>query len=69
MDFLRANLKDEERAISPQAFLGSIGDDLGQPSWVGKPRGVFTTRFSRRRLVMTGLFRVPALFNDKTAPI
>ncbi|MGH7935760.1 MAG: hypothetical protein ACREF8_01985, partial [Chthoniobacterales bacterium] len=69
VDFLRANLKDEEREMSPQGFLDSIGAFLGQPRWVGKPRGVFVTHFSRDRLTMTGRFRMPALFNDNTVPI
>ena len=67
-DFLRANLKPEERAMSPQAFVENVAAHLGELHWVGPPRGVFTTSFHERRLLMTGHFRMPAIFDDP-API
>ena len=47
-EFLRENLKDEERAVSPHVFMERINDSLGQPQWVGSLRGVFTTRLKAR---------------------
>ncbi len=67
-EFLRANLKDEVRTMSPSVFLASLDASLGPPQWVGSFRGVFTTRLKQRRLFLTGLFQIPALFHE-TEPI
>ncbi len=40
-DFLRNNLKDEERTLSPHMFIERINHSFGQPHWAGTLRGVF----------------------------
>ena len=67
-EFLRANLKEEERDLTPAGFIGQITESLGQPRWVGELRGVFRTRLEARHLAITGLFQFPALF-ESTTPV
>lgn len=67
-EFLSRNLKREERSSTPKAFVEGLRSSLGQPSWVGPPRGVFTTRFQNHALQLTGRFDIPALFGS-TLPI
>lgn len=67
-EFLSANLKPAERPMTPRAFVEGLESSLGQPSWVGTPRGVFTTHLAHRQLILTGRFDLPVLFNS-TVPI
>ncbi len=64
--FLRANLSEKQRLLTPQEFVQRIADSLGQPRWIGELRGVFTTHLARRELQVTGLFQIPVLFRDDT---
>jgi hypothetical protein len=67
-DFLGHNLKPAERPMTPKAFVEGLESSLGQPTWVGTPRGVFTTHFANHALQLTGRFDIPALFGS-TSPI
>ncbi len=63
-EFLQANLKDEERAMTFHQFVEKISDSLGPVKWVGKFRGVFTTKWAQRRLTIGGVFQVPILVHE-----
>lgn len=54
--------------MTPKAFVEGLRSSLGQPTWVGTPRGVFTTCFEDHALQLMGRFDIPALFGS-TVPI
>lgn len=65
-EFLRSNLKDGERALSPEAFVAQLSSSFDQPRWMGSLRGTFTTRLVARRVMITGLFQMPVLYEGST---
>lgn len=66
--FLQSNLKDEERAITPQHFIGRLANELGQPLDVGELQSKFTTRLIARQLWVEGKFQIPVTY-DSHGPV
>ena len=67
-EFLQSNLKDGERPMSAHQFIAQLSATLGQPQWAGTLRGVFTTRLVAHRLMLTGRFQFPVLY-EGSAPV
>ncbi len=67
-EFLRSNLKDEERAITPHYFLERLTRELGAPLGIGEVEHKFTTRLIARRLWVEGKFQLPVTY-DSGAPV
>ncbi|MBA3608462.1 MAG: hypothetical protein H0W43_08155 [Chthoniobacterales bacterium] len=66
--FLQSNLKDEERAITPQHFIGRLANELGQPLDAGELQSKFTTRLIARQLWVEGKFQIPVTY-DSHGPV
>lgn len=67
-EFLRDNLKDDERAITPHDFVARLGNELGEPLQIGEFQSAFTTRLVARSLMIEGRFQVPVTY-DSYGPV